>query len=282
MLNQALQLRQEMLNIFQDRFHAGFASELDVSRIQTEVSSAKANLADAKRRRAEFQNALAVLCGKSPTNFEIAPAEISWIPPQIAPGLPSELLERRPDVAEAERRLAACNAEIGVAQAAFFPSIHLTASGGFQSVELEDIFTWENRVWSFGPSISLPIFSGGRNAANLEAAKAAYEEAVARYRQSILVAFREVDDALAAIHFLEEQVVLQQEAVQFANRSSEISNTHYQNGVSDYLDFIDAERTRLSNELQVLKIKNQRMIATIKLIKAIGGGWSQEIKEEDL
>lgn len=280
MNKQAVKLRQELLQITQDRFHAGYSSELDIASVQTELSSAKATLADAHRRRAEYQNALAVLCGKPTGVFEIASAPISWSAPQISAGLPSELLERRPDVAEAERKLAARNAEIGVAQAAFFPSIRLTAEGGFQSFELQDIFNWENRIWSFGPSISIPIFSGDRNKAHLESAKAAYEEAVAQYRQSILTAFQEVDDALAGLRFLEEQVIAQKEAVQFANLASEIATTRYKNGVSDYLGVIDAEKNRLSSELQALQANTQHILAAIALIKAIGGGWNTKITEE--
>ncbi|NJK90601.1 MAG: efflux transporter outer membrane subunit [Blastochloris sp.] len=274
LLEQAVQLRQDSVALFQARFDAGYTNELDVTSTKTVLASAKAELADAKRRRAVLQNALAVLSGRAPSQFDLPPALVSIDPPQVSPGLPSELLERRPDVAEAERILAARNAEIGVAYAAFFPSIRLTAQGGFQSAELRDLFEWESRIWSFGPSINLPIFSGGRLNADLKQTRAAYEEAVATYRQTILVAFQETDDALAALRFLSEQAEAQREAVTSARKSADISIARYRNGVVDYLDVIDAERTRLDNELAVVRVDRERMISTILLIKAIGGGWS--------
>jgi multidrug efflux system outer membrane protein len=177
-------------------------------------------------------------------------------------------------VAEAERKLAARNAEIGVAYTAFFPSISLTAGGGFQSVALKDLFDWSSHIWSFGPTINIPIFAGGRNAAALKEARAAYEEALANYRQSILVSFQDVDNALAGIRFLKEQSTFQGEAVAAARKAAEISTSRYKNGVVNYLDVIDAERTRLDNELQDVRIKGQQMTTTVLLIKAIGGGWN--------
>lgn len=273
-LGQAVKLREENAALFKSRFDAGYSSELDVASTVTELNSAKASLADAKRRRALYENALAVLCGQVPSQFEIAPALISLAPPQVSPGLPSELLERRPDVAQAERTMAARNAEIGVAYAAFFPSVRLTASGGLQSAELSDLFSWESRVWSFGPSISLPIFSGGRNAAGLEKAKAAYEEAVANYRQSVLVAFQDVDNALAGLRFLQEQSDAQGNALAASRKSADISLTRYKNGIASYLDVINAERSRLAEELAAVQIDSQRMTTTVLLVKAIGGGWN--------
>lgn len=273
LLQQTVKLREETAQLFKTRFDAGYSSELDVSSTTTELNTARAAMADAKRRRALFENALAVLCGKASSQFEVAPKLVSLTPPPVAPGLPSELLERRPDVAQAERTLAARNAEIGVAYAAFFPSVRLTASGGLQSAELSDLFTWESRVWSFGPSISLPIFAAGRNAAALEKAKAAYEESVANYRQTILVAFKDVDDALAGLRFLEEESQARNAAATSARKSAELAITRYKNGVTDYLDVIDAERTRLENEQSVIRVDVERMASTILLVKAIGGGW---------
>jgi len=272
-LEQAVTLREEGMAIFQKRFETGTTSELDLSTSKVQLAGAKADLADASRRRAEFQNALAVLCGKPTSYFELPQLLVNLAPPEIAPGLPSELLERRPDVAEAERKLAARNAEIGVAYTAFFPSISLTAGGGFQSVALQDLFDWSSRLWSFGPTINIPIFAGGRNAAALKEARAAYEEALADYRQSVLVSFQDVDNALAGLRFLKEQSVFQAEAVTASRKAADISSSRYQNGVVDYLDVIDAERTRLNSELQEVRIKRQQMTTTVLLIKAIGGGW---------
>lgn len=282
-LDRAVVLREEGMAIFQKRFDTGTTSELDLSTSKVQLAGAKADLANARRRRAEFENALAVLCGKPPANFELSASLIPMTPPEIAPGLPSELLERRPDVAEAERKLAARNAEIGVAYTAYFPSISLTAGGGFQSVALQDLFDWSSRLWSFGPTINIPIFAGGRNAAALKEARAAYEEAVAIYRQSVLVAFQDVDNALAGVRFLKEEAAFKEEALIAARKAADISTARYQNGVVNYLDVIDAERTRLNTELEDIRIKSQQMTTTVLLIKAMGGGWdvlpdSKEVK----
>jgi multidrug efflux system outer membrane protein len=283
-LEQTVKLRQENVGIFEARFKAGYSSDLDLTRIQTQLATAKADLAAAKQSRAQNENTLAVLCGQPAATFAVESALVSLTPPAVAPGLPSELLERRPDVAEAERRMAARNAEIGVAYTAFFPSLRLTASGGVQSAELKDLFEWESRVWTFGPSISLPIFQGGRNLANLKGSRAAYEESVAQYRQSILVAFQEVDNALAGLRFLDEQASAQNDAVLSARRSAELSMTRFRNGMVDYLDVIDAERSRLANELQMVRVNGQRMTTTVLLVKAIGGGWAVEppVKERKI
>lgn len=280
-LTETIKLREETARIFQERYKTGYSSELDAAQSQTELATAKAELADAKRRRAESQNSLAILCGKPSSSFEVAPQLVSMSPPEVSPGIPSDLLERRPDVAEAERRLAARNADIGVAIAAFFPSVTLTASGGYESAQLKDLFDWESHVWSFGPSISIPIFSGGRNDANLQATRAAYEAAVADYRQQVLVAFQDVDNALAGLRFLNEQAQAQDEALQSARKSADLSIARYKNGVVDYLNVIDAERTRLANELSKVQIDTQRVITTIKLIKAIGGGWMEMPHSEE-
>lgn len=272
-LEQTLKLRQDSLDLFRQRNAAGVSSELDATRAQTELSTAQADLASARRRRATHVSTLALLCGQPAPAFTIAPALVKLEPPVIDPGIPSSLLERRPDVGEAERTLAARNADIGVAQAAFFPSIRLTAGAGLQSAELSDLSMWESRIWSFGPQITLPIFAGGRNAAALEEARAAYEEAVANYRQSILVAFQEVDDALAGLRYLQEQSLAQTAAVDAARKSASLSITRYRNGVVNYLDVIDAERSRLQTELQAVRIDGERMTTSVLLVKAIGGGW---------
>jgi multidrug efflux system outer membrane protein len=273
-LEQTVLLRQDSLRIFQQRFESGLTSELDASRARTELASAQAELAATRRRRADLESTLAVLCGRPAATFRLERAAAApLLPPEIAPGLPSALLERRPDIAEAERRLAARNAEIGVALAAFFPSLRLTAGGGLQSAELADLFQWESRIWSFGPQITVPILAGGRNKAALEEARAAHEEAVATYRQTVLNAFQEVDDALSALRYLTEQAAALDQAAAAARKSAELSTTRYRNGVVDYLEVIDAERSRLETELQSVRIAGERMNASILLVKAIGGGW---------
>lgn len=225
--------------MIKERAQSGLISELDVARAEAELAQAQAELAAAQRRRASSEATLAILVGEPAARFSIEPKLVQIKVPEIAAGLPSTLLERRPDVAEAERQLAARNAEIGVAYAAFFPSIRLTASGGFQSVELKDLFSWESRVWSFCPNISLPIFAGGRNAAALRQARAAYEEAVANYRQSILVAFSEVDDSLAGLLYLREQLTAQASAVAAARKASTLSIERYKAGIINQLSGVD-------------------------------------------
>jgi multidrug efflux system outer membrane protein len=259
--------------LFKERAQSGLTSELDVSRAETELAEVEAEMAAARRRRASSEATLAILVGEPAARFFIEPKLVRIKVPEIAAGLPSTLLERRPDVAEAERKLAARNAEIGVAYAAFFPSIRLTASGGFQSVELKDLFSWESRVWSFGPNVSLPLFAGGRNAAALRQARAAYEEAVATYRQSLLVAFSEVDDSLAGLLYLREELTAQARATAAARKASTLSIDRYQAGIINYLELIDTERNRLENEVRLVQITAQQLITTVQLIKALGGGW---------
>jgi multidrug efflux system outer membrane protein len=273
--NTAVELRQKNLDIFNARFKAGYTSQLEVVRSTGELSSAKANLADARRRHAAYLNALALLCGSAVSGFDVPSKSVSLQPPEIKPGLPSDLLERRPDIAEAERHLAAKNAEIGVAYAAFFPSIKLTGSAGFESAELSDIFSWESRVWSIGPSISIPISALGVNQARVNEVRGAYDEAVAQYRQSVLVAFRDVEDMLSALRFLKEQSGVLGEVISASRKAVELSTAQYKNGIVDYLNVIDAERTRLDNELQLVRVDTERMASTVKLVKAIGGGWDE-------
>jgi multidrug efflux system outer membrane protein len=189
--------------------------------------------------------------------------------------LPSELLERRPDVAAAERSLAAANARIGVAKAAFFPAISLTGSAGYASAEVDNLFKSESRLWSIGPSIYLPIFQGGRNRANLARSRAVFEESVADYRQQVLIAFSEVQDALTASKLLAEQASAQARAVASARRGAELSQRRYDSGFVNYLEVIDAQRTALEIERADARLGGQRWVTHIALIKALGGGWQQ-------
>jgi multidrug efflux system outer membrane protein len=259
---------------------SGLGLELDVARAETELANVEGEIASLQRQRTELENALAILVGESASTFKIAPLATStngWDPqpPVIPAGLPSDLLERRPDVAEAERRLAADNARIGVAKAAFFPVLRLTGSGGFVSADVEDVFNWESRAWSIGPSISLPIFAGGRNQANLAGARDQHEVSVARYRQQVLVAFSEVEDALAAIRCLEEEATAQDRAWTSARRAYELARESFTAGITDYLDVIDADRAALQSRRINMQLAGQRMNAVVQLIKALGGGWTE-------
>jgi outer membrane protein, multidrug efflux system len=274
-LRNTINLRREALDLVNARFKGGAASELDSSRAETELTGTKAELLEVDRRRAEIEHALAVLVGKSATDFVVKemPLDENSLPPVIPPGLPGDLLERRPDIAEAERALAASNARIGVAKAAFFPVVRLTGAAGFESFDVDTLFNWESRVWTIGPSITLPIFQGGRNRANLKRARAAYEENVAHYRQQILVAFKEAQDALTATRLLSEQAGVQNESRASARKTADISGKRYRAGLVSYLEVVDSERTALGSERALARITGQRLVTSVQLIKALGGGW---------
>jgi len=183
------------------------------------------------------------------------------------------MLERRPDVAEAERQLAAANARIGVAKAAFFPVLTLTGSGGFVSADIDSLFKWEGRAWSFGPSLTLPIFAGGRNRANYKRSQAARDEAIARYRQQVLVAFGEVENSLTAIRYLVDQADAQQRALNHSRRAVDLATDRYRSGIVSYLEVVDASRDSLQSERASTRLAGQRLVASVQLIKALGGGW---------
>jgi len=226
-----------------------------------------------QRRRMQIENALAVLCGAAASDFEIAYKPLDVTPPAIPAGLPSEILKQRTDIAESERLLAASSARIGVAQAEFFPSITLNAVAGFESVDADNLFDWESRVGSIGPSVKLPIFSGGRNKARLKAARADYQIALATYHKRVLMAFQETEDALVAIRLRGEQLTAQNRLVAAAQKTSELSSERYKQGLVTFLEVVDSERSRLEAELGAIQIKTEQIIATVLLVKSIGGSW---------
>lgn len=272
----AIGLRKQRVQLVSDRFEQGIGDQLDLARAKSELASAEAEAASLGKRRAELENALAILVGENPSTFKVSAASGDRLtsPPNIPAGLPADLLERRPDVAEAERQLASANARIGVAKAAFFPALSLTGSGGYTSGELGDLFNWDSRAWSIGPSVSLPIFTGGRNQANLKRSESAYEEAVARYRQKILVAFGEVESSLSGIRFLAEQAAAQNRAVTDARRAARLADERYRTGIVSHLEVLDAEREALQAERAKAQLAGQRLIASVQLVKALGGGWN--------
>jgi len=273
-------LRKEQVQLVRSRFEGGIGNELDVSRAETELATTEAEAAQLAKRRAELENALAVLVGDSPATFHLAALEEAnkqWNPqpPTIPAGLPGDLLERRPDVATAERQLAAANARIGVAKAAFFPVLRLTGSGGYLSSDVDNLFNWDSRVWFIGPSLSLPIFAGGRNRANYNRSKSAFEESVANYRQRILVAFGEVENSLASIRHLSDQAAAQNRAVANSRRAAELAGERYRAGIVSYLEVVDANREALQAERGRAQLTGQRLAASVQLIKALGGGWTK-------
>jgi len=272
-LAKTVELRKKNLTLVESLHQGGADSAVDVAQAETELFSAQADLVGLELRRAQLENTLAVLCGQTSSSFSLAETSRLYQPPPIPIGLPADLLERRPDVAEAERALAAASEGIGIAKAAFFPSIQLTGSAGTESVELKDIFNWESRAWSVGPNISLPLFAGGRIRAGVQRAKAAYEEAVALYRSQVLVAFHEVEDGLAGLRLLKEQFEAQMRAVDGAKKVAELSRLRYKEGLASYLEVVVADRTMLENEITAYELNGQRIVTTVQLIKALGGGW---------
>ncbi len=274
-LHNTNQLRAQALAIAQARFDAGAGTDLDLARAQVQDATTRTESAQVGLRRAQFSNALAVLLGEAPTSFTLAvSAELAGEPPAIPPGLPSALLERRPDVVAAERELAARNALIGVARAAYFPSIRLTGFAGYESRELTSLFDWDSLAWSVLPSVSLPVFQGNHLDANLERTRASFAEGLALYRQQISIAFREVEDSLAATRLLSEAAEAEQAALDSARRSASLARQRYDAGFVGYLDVVDGERTVLAIERASIQLRAQRFANAVQFIKALGGGWN--------
>jgi outer membrane protein, multidrug efflux system len=272
-ISEAVKLREDSARILEERFEKGIIPEIDAAQAKTDLAQTRADKADAERQRAELFNALALLCGKAPAQFDIGTdaAPLATPPAPVATGLPASLLERRPDVAAAERRLCARCAQIGVARAAYFPSVSLVGNGGYLSTEADDLFTADSVVWSIAPKVSVPLFTAGRTKADVKRAEAAYDEAVANYRQAVLVAFRDVEDALADIGFLAQQDIAQDEALAFARQTATLAQDRYKAGYVDYMNVAAAERNVLAQERQKAKITSLRYTAQIRLIKALGG-----------
>ncbi|HEX4119521.1 MAG TPA: efflux transporter outer membrane subunit [Verrucomicrobiae bacterium] len=270
-------LRHEQVALVRSRFRGGIGNDLDIARAETELATTEAEAAALAQQRAELENALAILAGSNPASFHLAATGANhWkpLPPEIPAGLPSDLLERRPDVAEAERQLASANAKIGVAKAAFFPVLTLTGSGGYLSADVDTLFNWNSRTWSIGPSLSLPIFAGGRIRANYRRSRAAFEESVANYRQQVLVAFGEVEDSLSGIRHLADQSSAQERAVTNSRLAANLATDRYRSGIVSYIEVVDAEREALQAERDDARLTGQRLIAAVQLIKALGGGWN--------
>jgi hydrophobe/amphiphile efflux-1 (HAE1) family protein/NodT family efflux transporter outer membrane factor (OMF) lipoprotein len=272
-------LRHEQVRLVRGRFEGGIGSDLEVAQAETELATTEAEAASLAQRRDQLENAIAILVGQNPATFKLTAftnSDWSPTPPEIPAGLPADLLQRRPDVATAERQLASANAKIGVAKAAFFPVVTLTASGGYLSGEASSLFNWESRAWSFGPSISLPIFAGGRNKANYQRAWATYDESVALYRQQVLVAFGDVENSLSAIRHLAEQSEAQDRAVKSARRATDLATDRYRSGIVAYIEVVDASRDALTAERANAQLAGQQLIAAVQLVKALGGGWDEQ------
>jgi multidrug efflux system outer membrane protein len=267
------------LELTQNRRKGGIVSDLDVSEAETQLRSTEAELPALDLELANLLHALATLCGRPATGFQIAAASATNAVPSLPAGLPSRLLERRPDIAAAERRMAAANADVGVARTAFYPEIVFNGMGGFESVNVGSLFDWPSRLWALGPSLNLPLFTGGRNRSQLASARAAYDESVANYRQIVLVAFEEVEDQLAAQRLLVRESSAQNAAFAAASRTLDIADNRYKAGLVTYLEVATAQSAALANERTVVQLEGQRRVAEVGLIKALGGGWEGDAKE---
>ena len=272
-VQKAIDFEKEGLNLVDKRHQGGAVSGLDVAQQQTVLDSSYTQLALLQQQRAQFEHAIAVLQGLPASNFKAPVRVLDVLPPAVPLTLPSELLQRRPDIAIAERQVAAANAQIGIAKAAFYPSISLGAGGGFQSRDIGKLLDAPSAIWSIGLSVLEPVFAGGRNHARLDAARAAYDENVANYRETSLVAFQQVEDALSGLTALASASDSQQRAVTDAGRSLTLANARYTGGLVTYLDVITAQEQVLNNERLATQIQGQRLVTSVLLVKALGGGW---------
>ena len=273
LLTSTVEAFQKALELTQSRFNGGLASGVDVAQARTQLETARGQLIDQGVQRAAFEHAIAVLTGQPPSTFALAPLPLDVPPPMIPPGLPSDLLERRPDVSAAERRMQAANAQIGIARAAYFPLITLTGQGGFESIAAGTLFQGPSGLWAVGGSALETLFDAGRRRGTSEQAKAAYDQSIDNYRQTVLTAFQEVEDNLAALRILQDEAQTEDVAVGAAKHSLELSITRYKGGVANYLEVTTAQNAALTDEVTALTILTRRMTASVLLIKAIGGGW---------
>jgi multidrug efflux system outer membrane protein len=267
--------REQSLGIVRDRYEAGLTSVLDVRQAEADLESTAAEIPDLERQITQSEDQLNVLLGRNPGAISRGkPLPAQTFPPEVPAGLPSALLERRPDIRQAEDTLIAANAEIGVAKAAFFPQIFLTGAFGVESVALSDLFTGPARTWQFGPSVTLPIFHGGRNRANLQLAEAQQQEAVARYEQTIQQAFREAEDALIAHRKARETLVARREAVESSREALSVAELRYTSGLTSYLAVLDTQRTLFAAEIAESRTLLAQLVAVVQLYRALGGGWT--------
>jgi len=273
LLDATVKSYERYVQLTQDRFDGGVASQGDVALAQTQLETARVQLADLGVQRAEFEHAIAVLTGKPPSDVSI-PAAANQVPPPVSwAGIPSTLLERRPDIAAAERQVAAANEQIGIAKAALYPSLSLSAGAGSQTTAIGDLLTWPSRFWSVGPQLAETLFDAGKRRAQVRVTQAAYDATVANYRQTVLTAFQQVEDNLAQLRILSEEGEIADRAVKAAQQSLDISTNQYRGGIANYLQVITAQTSLLQNQRSVVDILMRRMAASVSLIQALGGGW---------
>ena len=276
LLNDTVSAYQEALELTQNRFQGGAAPKSDVAQAQTQLDAARVLATDIKVQRAQDEHALAILTGKPPAAFSLPPVPLNIQPPQLPSvpvALPAQLLERRPDIAAAERRMAASNEQIGIAQTAYYPTFNLAAIAGLEGSSLLNWFNWPSRFWAVGPSLSETLFDGGRRRATTESARAGYDASVANYRQTVLTSFQQVEDNLVVLRELSTESAQQYEATASAEESLRLFQNRYAGGVDTYLQVVTSQTTALANERNDIDLMRRRLEANVLLIKAIGGGW---------
>ena len=266
---------EKALQLTQARYRGGVASDVDVAQAETQLETTRAQDTDTGVARAQFEHAIAVLTGQNASTFSIPPAPLTASPPQIPLGVPSELLERRPDIAAAERRVASANAQIGIAVSAYYPQVSLFASGGLESSAIGTLFEGPSALWSVGGSAFETVLDGGRRRAVTQQARDNHEATVASYRENVLEAFEQVEDNLAALRLLDQELTTQQVAVASARRSVDLSTVRYKRGITTYLEVLTAQSIALSDERVAADLMTRRMTASVQLVKALGGGWDR-------
>jgi NodT family efflux transporter outer membrane factor (OMF) lipoprotein len=282
-VQESVAIQQKGLQLVENRHTGGVASGLDLAQQQTLLDSTVTQLYLVQQQRAQFEHAIAVLTGNPASTFSVPARPLNASPPPVPLGVPTDLLERRPDVASAERQMAYENALVGVATAAFYPQLTLFGSGGFQSTSLTNLISGPSAIWALGGDVLQPIFEGGRNRANLAATKAAYDVSVANYRESVLVAFQQVEDGLSGLNSLSQALTSQDAAVADARRALDIANNRYTGGVTTYLDVITAQSALLTNQRLATQLLGQQMVTSVYLVKALGGGWeASQIENEQV
>jgi NodT family efflux transporter outer membrane factor (OMF) lipoprotein len=275
LLNSTVTQYEQALELIESRFAGGIASDVEVQQAKTQLETTRAQAIDVEVARAQYEHAVAILIGKPPAEFTLPPLPLTAPPPDIPVSLPSELLERRPDIAAAERRVASANAQIGVAKSAYYPVIGLGASGGFESSSITTLLNGPSGLWSLGFSAVTTIFDVGRRRAASDQAIAAYDQTVANYRETVLTGFQQVEDSVAALRILQREAQTQQEAVAAAQKYLELADTRYRGGVTSYLEVTTAQSAALSDEVTAVNILGRRMVDAVTLIQALGGGWDR-------
>ncbi|HEY2040341.1 MAG TPA: efflux transporter outer membrane subunit [Edaphobacter sp.] len=273
-LDSTIETLQKSVELTTSLFHQGLGSELEVKQAQTLLDQTISQKQALEIQRAQFEHALAVVLGRTAEGFSLPKSPNDALPPQIPIGLPADLLERRPDIVEADRNVAAATAQIGVAKAAYFPQLSLSGLAGYESTNAASLLNWQNTIASLGASAAAPIFTGGRLKAGVEQSQAMYRQSLAQYEKTVLIAYQETEDQLSALHFLEEQSKSQGRAVLEARQAQDIATSRYKGGLVSYLDVVFAEQTVLANERTAAQIAGERMVASVVLIKTLGGGWN--------